>query len=177
MFVWCAAVLIASTGFLTELPEPIRAKLASTNETHGSFVMNKILPDGRALESTGVYAIRPGKDFTWTTLEPFDSVFRATLETYCYSNEDECVTKPLKDLKGIASFADAAKGDFSAFFKAFDARYMEDASGAFHVLAKPKDSRLQRVLTRVEADGCLTNWTLLATFPDQTKFKVEFKDN
>ena len=177
MLAMCAAVL-AAAGFATEVPGAIRERLLATNETHGAFVQTKRLPDGREFVSRGTYAMRPGRDFVWRTTEPFDTLFRATEKTYVYSNEDECVTRPLSDLKGYSAFAKSLrKGDFSPFFKAFDALYKEDADGTFHILAKPKDSRLKKLLDRVEADGTVRSWTLCARFPDGTLFSVRFADD
>jgi len=169
----CAAVLAASSALVTEVPATLRAMLLPENETRGAFVQTKRLPDGKSFESRGVFAIRPGEDFEWRTLEPFESVFRATRERYSYSNEDEYVEKPLKDLRGFSKFAGAASGDFSAFFKAFDAMYKEEA-GEFHVLARPKEPRLAKFLSRVDADGRPGDWTLKATFPDRTTIDVKF---
>ncbi len=175
MLVGCLAVLMAASSFLTEAPSAIRAKLLSTNETRGSFVQVKRLPDGTTFESRGTYHIRPGRDFSWCTLEPFEALFRTTKTSYCYSNEDECVTKPLSELRGFSNFSAVEKGDFSAFFEAFDARYKEE-NGVFHLLARPKDARLEKFLSRVEADGTLTNWTLRATFPTQIILELRLND-
>ncbi len=177
MLVGCLAVLMtASSPFLTDVPEPIRAKLQATNETRGAFVQMKRLSDGTSFTSRGRYRIRPGIDFEWCTTEPFEALFRTTKAEYCYSNEDECVTKPLSELRGFSNFSDAEKGDFSAFFKAFDSLYKEE-DGVFHVLSKPKDARLGRFLSRVEADGVLTNWTLRVTFPDRTVMELRLTDD
>ena len=173
MLVWCAAVLAASSALMTEVPENLRAMLMPTNETRGAFVQTKRLPDGTSFESRGTFAIRPGTDFEWRTMEPFESVFRTTKERYSYSNEDEYVEKPLKDLRGFSKFAAAASGDFSAFFKAFDAMYKEE-DGEFHVLARPKEPRLAKVLSRVDADGKPGAWTMKASFPDKTTIDIRF---
>lgn len=174
------AALAASAGetpFAQEVPPLLKAKLLATNEVSGTFVQTKTAPDGRAFVSRGTYRIRPGVDFAWRTTEPFDALFRADRTTCVYSNEDECVTRPLRDLRGYSHFAAVGAGDFSAFFDAFDARYKEEPGGVFHVLAKPSERRLAQVLSRVEADGTVTNWTLRATFPDRTTFAVEFRDD
>ena len=173
MLVWCAAVLAASSALVTEVPETVRAMLLPTNETRGAFVQTKRLPDGKAFESRGTFAIRPGSDFEWRTLEPFESVFKATKERYSYSNEDEYVEKPLKDLRGFSRLSDVASGDFSVFFKAFEAMYKEE-NGEFHVLARPKEPRLAKFLSRVEADGKPGKWTMKATFPDKTTIDIKF---
>ncbi len=165
------------TGFVREVPGLLKEKLLSTNELAGAFVQTKTNPDGRAYVSRGTYRIRPGVDFAWRTTEPFDALFRADRKVYVYSNEDECVTKPLKDLKGFSHFADIGAGDFSAFFQAFDARYKEEPGGVFHVLAKPTERHLVKFLSRVEADGVVSNWVLKATFPDKTVFEVKFRDD
>lgn len=175
MLVGCLGVLIASAGFVTEVPPSLAARLAPTGETSGTFVQVKRLPDGKTFESRGSYRIRPGVDFSWRTQEPFDALFLATRTEYVYSNEDEVVTKPLRDLPGFSSFAEAEKGDFSPALKAFDALYKEDSEG-FHVLAKPKVSRLKRVLERVDVDGDATNMTVRATFPDKTTVTVVLRD-
>ena len=167
----------AETGFVREVPDLLKTKLLSTNTLTGAFVQTKTNPDGRAYVSRGTYRIRPGVDFAWRTTEPFDALFRADRKVYVYSNEDECVTKPLKDLKGFSHFADIGAGDFSAFFQAFDARYKEEPGGVFHVLAKPTERHLVKFLSRVEADGVVSNWVLKATFPDKTVFEVRFRDD
>lgn len=170
-----ACVLIAAAGFLTEVPEPIRAKLTATNETSGTFVQTKTTAEGRAYVSRGEFRIRPGVDFVWKMCEPFEACFFATPTNYVYSNEDETVSRTLAELPGFARFDDVAKGDFSAFFKAFDALYAEE-EGRFCVRAKPKAGELRRVLSQVDAEGVLTNWMLRATFVDKTVFKVEFRE-
>ncbi|MGN0854674.1 MAG: outer membrane lipoprotein carrier protein LolA [Kiritimatiellia bacterium] len=165
-----------TTGFIREVPGLLKAKLLATNEVAGTFVQTKTDPDGRAFVSRGVYRIRPGVDFAWRTVEPFDALFWADRRTYVYSNEDECVTRPLKDLRGFSHFAAVGEGDFAPFLQAFDARYKEE-EGVFHVLAKPKERRLAKFLSRVEADGLVSNWVLKATFPDGTVFEVKCRDN
>ena len=177
MLVGCLGVLIASAGFVTEVPPSLAARLAPTGETSGTFVQVKRLPDGKAFESRGAYRIRPGVDFSWRTQEPFEALFLATRTEYVYSNEDECVTKPLKDLKGFSHFSEVGAGDFSRFFQTFDARYKEEPDGVFHVLAKPTERHLVKFLSRVEADGVVSNWVLKATFPDKTVFEVRFRDD
>lgn len=170
-------MLIMASAFMTDVPDIIRGMLVTTNETSGTFVQTKTMPDGRSFVSRGTYRIRPGVDFEWRTVDPFDTLFFATQKSYVYSNEDERVERQLKDLRGYTMFADAAKGDFSSFFKAFDALYKEDEGGVFHLLAKPKEARLAKLLSRVEADGTVTNWTLRAQFPDRTVFEIRFTDN
>ena len=175
MLVRNACLLIAAAGFLTEVPEPIRAKLASTNEVRGAFTQTKTAADGKSYVTKGTYEIRPGRDFTWRTLEPFETCFTSTQAKYVYSNEDETVSRPLADLPGFSRFEGFGKGDFSAFFKAFDALYAEEGE-KFYVRAKPKVSELKRVLVRVDAEGVLTNWTLRAELADKTIFSVELRD-
>lgn len=175
MFVGCIGVLIAATAFVTEVPTLVRERLCATNETHGTFTQTKRLATGEEFESSGFWRIRPGVDFEWRIAEPFDAVFWADQEKYIYSNEDEKVEKPLEELAGYEHFKGAQNGDFDVFFKAFDSLYKEDADG-FHVLAKPRDSRLSRFLTRVEADGVVTNWLFRATFPDDTVFEVRIRE-
>ena len=152
MFVWNACLLIAAAGFLSEVPDPIRAKLMSTNETYGVFVQTKTATDGKSYVTKGTYCIRPGVDFTWRTLEPFETCFTASTTNYVYSNEDETVVRKLSDLPGFSRFEGVGNGDFSAFFKAFDALYAEEA-GKFYVRAKPKTAELKRVLSRVDAES------------------------
>ena len=41
MLVWNACLLIAAAQFVTEVPEPFRTRLASTNEASGAFVQTK----------------------------------------------------------------------------------------------------------------------------------------
>ena len=43
MFVWNACLLIAAAGFLSEVPDPIRSKLMSTNETYGVFALKELI--------------------------------------------------------------------------------------------------------------------------------------
>ncbi|MBQ6138001.1 MAG: hypothetical protein IJI73_11620 [Kiritimatiellae bacterium] len=171
MLVGVAGVLIASAGFLTEVPPSLAARLAPTNETSGVFVQVKRLPTGEAFESKGTFRIRPGADFEWRTLEPFDALFRATRTEYVYSNEDEVVSRPLRDLPGHSSFSAFAEGDFSAALKAFDTLYKEDESG-FHLLSRPKAQRLKKLLSRVDVDGDATNMTMRAELPDRSTFTV-----
>lgn len=175
----CGAVGAAesSEGFIEEVPELLRARLLSTNAFSGTFVQTKTNPDGRAFVSRGTYRVRPGVDFEWRTTDPFDTLFFADQKNYVYSNEDECVTKPLKDLKGFSHFSDVGEGDFSKFLKTFDSRYKEEADGVFHVLSRPTERHLVKFLSRVEADGTVSNWVLKATFPDKTVFEVKFHDN
>ena len=175
MFIWNSCILIAAAGFITEVPESIRAKIASTNETCGTFVQTKTTPDGNAYVTKGDYRIRPGTDFTWRTLEPFETCFHATLEKYSYSNEDEVVSRPIKDLPGFSRFGDLGNGDFSMFFKTFDSLYAEE-NGKFYIRSRPKTSELKRFLERVDAEGTVTNWTLRAVFPDNTVFSIEFRE-
>ena len=176
MFVWNACLLIAAAGFATEVPEPIRAKLTSTNETCGAFVQTKTAADGRSYVTKGTYRIRPGVDFAWRTLEPFETCFTATVDICVYSNEDETVVRKLSDLPGFSRFEGAGSGDFSAFFKAFDALYAEDG-GKFYVRAKPKTAELRRVLNRVDAEGTVASWTLRAELADKTVFTVSLVES
>lgn len=171
MFVGIAGVLMFASAFVTDVPPLVRERLAETNVTHGSFVQTKRLPTGETFVSRGAWRIRPGVDFEWRITEPFDALFWADQTKYIYSNEDEKVERPLEDLAGYEHFKGAQNGDFSAFFKAFDALYKEDSDG-FHVLAKPSDARLAKFLSRVEADGVPTNWVFRAAFPDRTTFEV-----
>lgn len=176
MLFGCLGVLMAAGAFATEVPPLVRDRLTATNETHGVFTQTKRLPTGEAFVSRGTWRIRPGRDFEWRITEPFDAVFWADRTRYVYSNEDEKVEKPLEELNGYEYFKDAQNGDFDDFFKVFDALYKEDGSG-FHILAKPKDSRISRFLSRVEADGVPTNWLFRATFPDFTSFDIELKSS
>ena len=47
MLVWNACLLIAAAQFVTEVPEPFRTRLASTNEASGAFVQTKTTAEGR----------------------------------------------------------------------------------------------------------------------------------
>lgn len=177
MFAGCALVLIANCAFVSEVPELVREKLECTNEVAGTFTQTK--KDGRSglvYMTKGEYRVRPGRDFEWRTREPFETVFYATPTEYVYSNEDERVEKKLADLPRSSYFADLGKGNFSIFFRLFDALYKEDG-GRFFVKAKPKaGSELEQFLKRVEAEGNRNRWTLTAVFPDDTEFKLEFVD-
>ena len=57
MLVRNACVLIAAAAFVTEVPEPFRSRLASTNETSGAFVQTKTTADGRKFVTKGEYRI------------------------------------------------------------------------------------------------------------------------
>ena len=171
-----------ASGFISEAPAAIAAKLTSTNDTTGTFIQTKTTPDGAKYVCRGTYAIHPGRSFEWRISDPFDALFYADLNNYVYSNEDECVKKPLDNLPGFSRFRNAESGDFSDFFKVFDVLYKEDppgvANGApFHVLAKPKEPRIAKFLERVDADGTSCDWTLRAKFPNGTTFEVRFTDD
>lgn len=176
MFFGCVGVLIAASGFLTRVPPELSARLVPTNETSGTFVQVKRLPSGKAFESKGVFRVRPGVDLTWRTQEPFESLFVATQAEYVYSNEDEVVTKPLKDLPGYQGLVAARKGDFSMFILAFDTLYKAEGD-EFHLLSKPKLPQLKRRLERVEIDGDATNFTMKATLPSKTTLTVTVRDD
>ena len=179
MFVGCVGLLIAAAGFLAEVPEELRLKLQPTNEVRGVFVQTKSVRDAagttRDYVTKGTYRLRPGVDFTWRTVEPFETCFCSTPTNYVYSNEDETVTRKLSELPGFSHFAGFAKGDFSAFFKAFDAISARE-NGRLYVRAKPKLAELKRVLTRVDLEGATSNWVMHAEFADKTRFSVELKD-
>lgn len=174
MFLGCAILLM--TGFLSEVPPMVAERLNSTNETQGTFVQTKTMPDGRRFKSKGTYRIRPGKDFEWAVHEPFETCFYSTQEKYVYTNEDERVERALKDLPNFARLSEAATGDYQGFFAAFDALYKEE-DGKFFVKAKPKVKELKRFLSRVDAEGEPQDWELTATFPDGTTFKIELKED
>ena len=177
---FCCLTAVATepdNRFVKDVPELLKAKLLATNEFSGVFVQTKTDPDGRSFVSRGTYRVRPGIDFEWRTTDPFDSLFLSNQKTYVYSNEDERIEKPLKDLKGFSHFSDIREGDFARFLQAFDSLYKEDADGTFHVLSKPTERHLVKFLSRVEADGSISNWVLKATFPNNTVFKVELHDN
>ncbi len=171
-----ACLLIAST-FVSEVPPLVREKLESTNEVVGTFIQTKI--DGRTKQTyvtKGEYQIRPGRDFTWRTLDPFETTFYATETNYVYKNEDEEVARNLADMSNVGYFADLGKSDWTIFFKLFDALYKEEGE-KFFIKAKPKAGNdLAKVLKRVEAEGTRDKWQLTATFPDETRFKLEFTD-
>ena len=170
-----ACVLIAAAGFVTEFPAALQGMLSRTNETSGAFVQTKTTADGKSYATKGEYRIRPGVDFVWKTLEPFETCFTATPTNCVYSNEDETVVRPLADLPGFSRFADIGKGDHGAFFKSFDMLYAEEG-GKFFVRARPKVSDLKRILVRMDAEGVATNWTLRAELTDRTVFSVEFRE-
>ena len=175
MFVGCLGVLIAA-GFMTEVPVTLRDRIAPTNEVAGAFVQEKRLPSGETFETKGTYRIRPGRDFTWRTTEPFETLFTSTQKEYVYSNEDEVVKRPLKDLPGFARFASVSTGDFSGFFDSFRALYREEPEGVFHLLAKPRVARLEKLLTRIDLDGDPTNMIFRASLTDGTFFTIKFFD-
>lgn len=175
MLFGCLGVLIAAVGFATEVPPLLAEKLTSTAEVRGTFVQTKT-DRNRSYVTKGTYRIRPGVDFEWRTLDPFETVFLATPTNYVYSNEDESVTRRLSELPGGDKFGDIGKGDASIFFELFDALYKEE-DGRFFVKAKPKTRDLKRALTRVDAEGTVTNWTLQVTFPNGTNFRIDFKDD
>lgn len=175
MLIGCIGLLMTATAFATDVPPVIRERLAQTNETHGAFTQTKRLPTGEEFVSRGLWRIRPGVDFEWRITEPFDAAFWADKTKYVYSNEDEKVEKPLSELAAYEHFKDVREGDFAAFFAAFDALYKEDAAG-FHILAKPRDARLARFLKRIDADGFTTNWTMRATFHDDSSFTIDISE-
>ncbi len=169
-------LLAAAAPFISQIPQEILDRLTATNETSGVFTQTKRFPDGPSFVSSGDWRIRPGKDFTWRIREPFEAVFSADKTKYTYSNEDERVTRPLADLKDFPGLDALESGDFSIFFKAFDALYKKEPDGTFHILAKPKEPRIAKVLSRVEADGTLADWTLRATFADRSSFEIRIQD-
>lgn len=173
----CLGVLIlATSGFATEVPPLLEAKLASKDELRGTFKQTKTTAEGEKYVMRGFYHLRPGLDFTWKTLDPFETVFHATKEKYTYSNEDESVTRLLKDMPSSERFTSLSEGDLSVFFKVFDALYKEE-NGRFFIKAKPKVRDLKVALERVEVEGTTDNWTLKAYFPNKTTFEIEFKDD
>ncbi len=177
MFFGCVVLLTA--GFMAEVPPAIEARLNSTNETAGTFVQTKTMPDGKKWVSRGTYRIRPGKDFEWAVHEPFETCFFATPSDYVYTNEDERVERELKDLPYFSRLNKVASGDYTMFFDAFDALYKEEG-GRFFMKAKPKAKELKRFLERVDAEGDFVGakeWELTATFPDGTTFKIELKED
>ena len=172
MFVWNACLLIAAT-FVSEVPAPLKEVLLPTNEVSGVFTQTKTTAEGRSYVTKGEYRVRPGVDFTWRTLEPFETCFTATPTNYVYSNEDETVSRPLSDLPGFSRFDGLGKGDFSSFFEAFDAMYAEEG-GKTYVRAKPKVRELKRHLDRVDVEGAGTNWTFRAELANGVRFTVVF---
>jgi len=176
MLVGCAFLLIAS-GFVSEVPESVRTRLASTNEVCGVFEQIKTDASGREYASKGEYRIRPGMDFTWRVTDPYDAVFFATPTNYVYSNEDVRVSRPLSELPHFGRMAAVSSGDYSVFFKVFDALYREE-NGRFCLKAKPKDSGLSSMLERVDAEGDVGgDWALTATFPVRGRITVRFRDS
>lgn len=183
MLFWRLGVLMATAAialpgladFIKEPPEIVRRHFSRTKPFSGCFIQNKTNPDGRSFISHGVWRIDPGHDFEWRITEPFDSLFRADMVKYSYSNEDEVVEKPLDELPYLSSFLGKLEREsvpYDDFFRAFDTLYKEEENGVFHLLAKPRDARLAKFLSRVEADGVATNWTLKAVFPDKTTFAI-----
>ena len=175
LFGYLGILIAAATGFMAEVPDTLKTRLVPTNEVRGVFVQTKTLPTGEKFVSSGDYCVRPGVDFSWRTTDPFDTLFFATQTEYVYSNEDEIVSRPLKDLPGFSSFAEAQAGDFSGYFKVFDSLYKEE-DGRFFVLSRPKVFKLKKVLERVEIEGDSTNLLMKATFPDKTTIEVRLTD-
>lgn len=174
MLLGCLGLLIAA-GFLTEVPPLLEATIAPTNETTGAFVQTK-RDHGRVYVSRGTYRIRPGVGFEWKTSEPFETTFIATESEYTYSNEDETVTKAISEIRGGELFEAISKRDLSNLFTTFDTLYKEE-DGKFFLKAKPKVRSLKRALAQVEAEGCVTNWMMKATFPNGVTFEIELKDD
>ena len=174
MLFGCIGFLMSASAFVSDVPPVIRQRLSATNETSGVFTQTKRLPTGEEFVSGGLWKVWPGIDFEWRITDPFDALFRADQTKYIYSNEDEIVEKPLSELPAFEHFKDFNNADFDAFFDAFDALYKEDADG-FHILAKPRDKRISRFLTRFDADGFPTNWTLRAYFRDNSSFSVNIR--
>ena len=174
------SVLLIASGFLTQVPPALQALLLPTNEISGTFVQTKTVKASdrtvvRHYTTYGPYRLQPGIGFEWKTLEPFETRFYATPTNYVYSNEDESVSRPLSDLPGFSNYADLmAKRDASPLLKAFETLYKEE-DGRFYLKSKPKDGRLRRVLSRIEAEGTPTNWFMRAEFPTGDAIRLEFK--
>ena len=187
MFLGYAGVLIAAASLGSSEPVKVTPEFARTNEflrairypdspIAGTFVQRKHLATGEDFVSSGVFSVDPGKTFEWRILEPFDSLFHATKEKYVYSNEDECVEKALSELRGYSQIASVLEAEDAgdALSDAYEAMYTEEG-GVSHVLARPRDSRMKRVLSRVEIDGTWSNLVFLATFPDRSTFEIKVK--
>lgn len=177
MFFGYLGVLIAATGFITEIPKELEPILSPNAEVRGTFTQTKRTAEGAKYVMTGEYRIRPQVDFMWKTLEPFETEFFATKEEYRYSNEDEEVKKKLKDMPNAKLFDALRTGDTSVFFELFDTLYKVEENGVFHFLSKPKTRDLKRALSRVEGDGTSDNWILKIEFPNKTVFEIEFKND
>jgi dienelactone hydrolase len=171
-------MLLAAGSLITEVPKPIAAKLLSAEPLAGEFVQTKTVRSASRSEvfrTKGEYRIIPGKEFSWKTIEPFETLFVATRERYTYSNEDESVTRELADLPQMFDFGRLAKGDLDFFFEVFEARYLE-SNGRFRIEAKPKPRDLAKVLEKVEVEGTLSEWSLKAIFPNSTEIRIDLRD-
>ena len=175
MLIGCACLLIAA-GFMSDVPPALSARLDRTNETAGVFTQTKTMPGGQTFVSRGTFRIRPGRDFEWAVHDPFESCFLTSQDRYVYTNEDERVERELKDLPYFSRLGAVAAGDYSMFFDAFDALYKEEG-GRFYVKAKPKVRELKAVLRQVEAEGGDGDFSLVATFPDGTTFKIDIQED
>lgn len=177
MFLGCSCFLIAATttGFLSEVPPMLEEILEPKTEIVGVFEQTKYAANGKKYVMTGEYIIRHGLDFTWKTLEPFETCFYSNREEYTYTNEDETVTKKLEDLPNSTYFVALGRGDYTVFFDLFDALYKEE-DGKFYLKAKPKTRELKKALSRVDAEGTPDNWVLRAEFPNKTIFELKFRN-
>ena len=169
----------ASIAPIREVPPALVAKFAPTNEVSGTFVQRKIVRENgkeTVYVTKGTYRLRPGKDFTWRTKEPFETCFYATPTNYVYSNEDETTGKPLRDLPGFSHFESVFKGDFSVALKAFRANYAEQG-GRHYLRAKPDNFRLSRHLERIDLEGAGKRWKAVATLANQIRFEWLLTDD
>lgn len=175
MLVGCLGVLIAASGFLQEIPESLRQRLAPTNEVAGVFVQTKTLASGEKFVSSGCYRLRPRVDFEWRYTEPFEARFLATDDKYEYSNEDETISRPLRQLPGFSNFAELRDGNFAGLMEAFESKYKEE-NGRHFLLSMPRAARLRKFLERIELEIDSTNIEIKATFKDKTTFKAKLLD-
>ena len=169
----------ASIEPIREVPSALVAKFAPTNEVSGAFVQRKtVQEDGKetVYVTKGTYRLRPGKDFTWRTVEPFETCFYATPTNYVYSNEDERVSRPLRELPGYSHFAPVFQGDFSVALKAFKALYAEQ-DGRHYLRARPDSSRLAKHLERIDLEGAGKRWKAVATLPNRIRFEWTLTDD
>lgn len=176
MLVGCAGILMAAATAVApirEIPPALVAKFAPTNEVSGTFVQRKFVAEGdreTMYETRGTYRLRPGRDFTWKTLEPFVTCFHATPTNYVYSNEDERTSRPLKELPGYSQFKPVFGGDFSVVLRAFRATYAEE-NGRHYLRARPDTSRLSRYLKRVDVEGSGKKWKVIARLANEIRFE------
>ena len=94
---------------------------------------------------------------------------------YEYSNEDETISRPLRQLPGFSNFAELRDGNFAGLMEAFDSKYKEE-NGRHFLLSMPRAARLRKFLERIELEIDSTNIEIKATFKDKTTFKAKLHD-